>query len=218
MAERRGAPRALGALGALIVAFGVLIGLGLAVIPAFVSQVNQFADRLPATLAEAGRYLHGLAGSSTRSFSAQLSSFVQGYTDHPLRLVGPIEQIGLTAVGVIFSLVLIVLAAFLIAVNPKVLVDNFLRLLPEARRGQGREVLGRVRTAWLGWMTAVGIDMLVLGGLLFLGMTIIGLKFAIGFAVFSAFMTVIPNYGSVISAVRRSSLGWHSRRVRRCWC
>jgi predicted PurR-regulated permease PerM len=43
--------------------------------------------------------------------------------------------------------------------------------------------------------------MLVLGGLLFLGMTIIGLNFAIGFAVFSAFMTVIPNYGSVISAI-----------------
>jgi predicted PurR-regulated permease PerM len=50
-------------------------------------------------------------------------------------------------------------------------------------------------------MTAVGIDMLVLGGLLFVGLKLIGLNFAIGFAVFSAFMTVIPNYGSVISAI-----------------
>jgi len=50
-------------------------------------------------------------------------------------------------------------------------------------------------------MTAVGIDMLVLGALLFAGLQIIGLDFAIGFAVFSAFMTVIPNYGSVVSAV-----------------
>ena len=37
--------------------------------------------------------------------------------------------------------------------------------------------------------------------LLFAGLQIVGLNFAIGFAVFSAFMTVIPNYGSVISAV-----------------
>jgi predicted PurR-regulated permease PerM len=201
LAERRGAPRPLGALGALAVAFGILTGLGLAVIPAFVSQAKQFADRLPATVAEADRYIRGLAGTNTRNLSTQLSSFVQGYVDHPLRLVGPIEQIGLTAIGLILSLVLIVLAAFVIAVKPTVLLDNFLRLLPPARRGQARDVLGRVRTAWLGWMTAVGIDMLVLGGLLFLGMEIIGLKFAIGFAVFSAFMTVIPNYGSVISAV-----------------
>src|SRR5262249_7740231 len=35
----------------------------------------------------------------------------------------------------------------------------------------------------------------------FVGLEIIGLNFAIGFAVFSAFMTVIPNYGSVISAI-----------------
>jgi predicted PurR-regulated permease PerM len=41
----------------------------------------------------------------------------------------------------------------------------------------------------------------VLGGLLYLGMRIVGLGFALGFAVFSALLTVIPNYGSIISAV-----------------
>jgi predicted PurR-regulated permease PerM len=153
------------------------------------------------TLAQADRYIHGIAGTSTHSISTHLGSLVQGYADHPLRLVSAIEQVGLTAIGLILSLVLIVLAAVLIALNPTVLVDNFLRLLPQSRRAQARDVLGRVRTAWLGWMTAVGIDMLVLGGLLFVGLTIVGLNFAIGFAVFSAFMTVIPNYGSVISAI-----------------
>jgi predicted PurR-regulated permease PerM len=201
LAERRGAPRALGALTALIAAFATLAGLGFAVLPAFVDQAKQFANRLPTTLAAADRYLHGLAGPNVRSLSAQLSDFVQGYVHHPVRLIGPIEQIGLTAIAVLISLVLIVLAAFLIAVNPTPLVDAFLRLLPETRHAQARDVITRIRVAWLGWMTAVGIDMLVLGGLLFAGMEIIGLRFAIGFAVFSAFMTVIPNYGSVISAI-----------------
>lgn len=201
MAERRGAPRAAGALGALLVAFAALGGLGFAVIPAFVSQARAFAQHLPAIAASADRYLHGFAGTKTRSVSAQLQSFVQGYMNHPVRLIGPIEQIAGTVLAVAVSLVLIVVVAFLIAVNPTVLVDSFLRLVPEARRDQARDVLARVRTAWLGWMIAVGVDMVVLGGLLFVGMKIIGLQFAIGFAVFSAFMTVIPNYGSVISAV-----------------
>ncbi|MEO8967701.1 MAG: AI-2E family transporter [Solirubrobacteraceae bacterium] len=200
LAQRRGAPRALGALGALVAGLGAVIGLGLAVLPTFVSQVKQFTDRLPSILAQGDHYLHGL-GMNSRGLSSQLRRIVQGYTNHPFRLAGPIERFSLTALGVAVPLVLIVLAAFLIAVNPAVLVDNFLRLLPAARHGRARDVLGRIRTAWLGWMTAVGIDMLVLGGLLFAGMQIIGLNFAIGFAVFSAFMTVIPNYGSVISAV-----------------
>jgi predicted PurR-regulated permease PerM len=201
LAERRGAPRALGALGGLLFGFGVLTGLGFAVIPAFVTQAKQFADRLPAILAAADRYIHGLGGAGRHSLSLQLAALVQGYTHNPARLIGPIEQIGLTAVVGAISLVLIVLAAFLIAVNPRALVENALGLVPESRHEQAAEVLDRARTAWLGWMTAVGIDMLVLGGLLFLGMKLIGLNFAVGFAVFSAFMTVIPNYGSVISAI-----------------
>jgi predicted PurR-regulated permease PerM len=201
VAERRGAPRALGALGGLVVGFGLLIGLGFAVIPTFVSQARQFATRLPTILGQADRYIHGLAGARTRSLSSQLAGLVQGYTHHPARLIAPIEQIGLTAVVGVISLVLIVLAAFLIAVNPGALVESCLRLVPEHRHDRAADLLDRIRTAWLGWMTAVSIDMLVLGGLLFVGLKLIGLNFAIGFAVFSAFMTVIPNYGSVISAV-----------------
>ncbi len=200
-AERHGAPRAVGAAGALIAAFAVLTGLGFAVIPSFIAQVRQFAQRLPVILNSVDRYIHGLAGNKTHSLSAQLSGFVQGYLHHPDRLVGPVEQIGLTALGILLMLLLIILAAFLIALNPNLLVNGFLRLVPGTRRAAAQDVMDRVRSAWLGWMTAVGLDMLVLGSLLFLGMEIIGLKFAIGFAVFSAFMTVIPNYGSVISAI-----------------
>jgi predicted PurR-regulated permease PerM len=200
-AERRGLPRALGASAALIAAFAVLVGLGFAVVPEFVSQIRQFAQRLPTILAGADRYIHGVAGKKTRSLSAQLTGFVHGYLHHPVRLVGQVEQVGLTLVGIVFVVVLIIVAAFLIAIKPAVLVEGFLRLLPEAWRPQAEDVMARVRTAWLGWMAAVGLDMLVLGGLLFLGLEIIGLNFAIGFAVFSAFMTVIPNYGSVISAI-----------------
>ena len=200
-AERRGVPRACGASAALIAAFTVLASLGFAVVPEFISQVRQFAQRLPTILSAADRYIHGFAGKNTRSLSAQLTGFVDGYLHHPARLVGPVEQLGLTLVGTLFVVVLIITAAFLIAIKPTMLVDGFLRLLPEAWRPQAVDVMARVRTAWLGWMTAVGLDMLVLGGLVFLGLEIIGLHFAIGFAVFSAIMTVIPNYGSVISAI-----------------
>jgi predicted PurR-regulated permease PerM len=96
--------------------------------------------------------------------------------------------------------VLVVLGAFLIAINPEPLVTTALALVPAQRRGQALDVFERVRRAWLGWMTAVGLDMVLLGGLLFIGMTLVDLPFALGFAVLSALLTVIPNYGSVISA------------------
>jgi predicted PurR-regulated permease PerM len=200
-AERRGLPRALGASAGLLGTAAVLAALGFAVIPSFISQVRQFAQRMPVILAGVDRYTHGLLGRKTKSLSSQLSGFINGYLHHPARLVGPVEHVGLTLLGIAFGLLVVLVAAFLIALNPTRLIDGFMRLVPDARRPQAEDVMARVRTAWIGWMAAVGLDMLVLGGLLFLGMEIIGLNFAIGFAVFSAFMTVIPNYGSVISAI-----------------
>jgi predicted PurR-regulated permease PerM len=75
------------------------------------------------------------------------------------------------------------------------------RLFPASRKGDVLRTLERIRVAWLAWLRGVALDMIVLGGLLFAGMEIIGLQFAAGFAIFSALLTVIPNYGSVISAV-----------------
>jgi predicted PurR-regulated permease PerM len=200
-AQRAGLPRAVGALGALLASSVVIAALGYLVVPQFVDEVKTFAQQLPSILAGAQHYIHQATGLRTGNLSAELNRFVQSYTHHPQSLIGPLEQLGVTVAVLIAGLVLVVLGAFLIAVNPAPLVQTALALVPARRRGQALQVFERVRHAWLGWMTAVGLDMVLLGALLFLGMTLIDLPFALGFAVFSAVLTVIPNYGSVISAI-----------------
>jgi predicted PurR-regulated permease PerM len=199
-AQRAGLPRALGALAALLAGGAGVAAIGYLVAPQFIAEVKAFGDHLPSILAGAQHYFHQATGLKTGNLSAELNHFVQSYTRHPQRLIGPLEQVGVTVAFLVAGLVLVVLAAFLIAVNPAPLVRWSLALVPAHRRGQMLDVFGRVRHAWLGWMTAVGLDMLVLGTLLFAGMTLIDLPFALGFAVFSAVLTVIPNYGSVITA------------------
>ncbi len=199
-ANRRGLPRAAGALAALIAAAALTAAIGYALVPQFLTEAKRFASRLPATVAAAERYI-GLKHVKPPTFSREFSSAVQGWIGHPNTFIGPLVQIGPSVLGIAALLVLIGLASFLIAVNPEPLIGTALSLLPAAHRARARDVMGRIRTAWLGWLTAVGIDMLVLGTLLFAGMTLVGLPFAFGFAVFSALMTVIPNYGSIISAI-----------------
>ena len=201
MAERRGIPRALGAAGAMLAALGGLVALGFAIIPSFVSQARQFANDLPNTITRAERYLHGATGVTTRKLSADLTGFVQSYTHHPQRLIAPLESVGLSVAAILTSAVVVLITALYVAIAPDPLLNGTLRLLPADRRGDARAVMARVRTAWLGWLRAMAIDMLLLGGLLYLGMRLVGLEFAVGFAVFSAVLTVIPNFGSIISAV-----------------
>ncbi len=199
--ERRGIPRAAGALGALGLALVVLGALGAALLPEFVRQVSDFAGSLPALLKGAGRHVHIVAGIRVPNVGVELGRFVAGYTKHPERLAGPALQLGLGLLGLAVAFALMVFVAVIAAINPQPLVRGVIRLIPIAQRATTREVLQRVRDAWLRWQLAVALDMVVLGSLLFVGLTIVGLPFALGFALFSAFLTVIPNYGSIISAV-----------------
>ena len=198
--QRRGLPRAAGALAALLGAAALTSAITLLVVPQFVAQAQDFAQRLPSIVAGAEGALD-LPATKPPTFSRELSTALQSYIAHPDRIQGPALQLVGSILGIVATLVLIVLTATLIAINPEPLLAGALRGLPAVHRARAREVLSRIRTAWLGWLTAIGIDMLVLGGLLFAGMTAAGLPFALGFAAFSALMTVIPNYGSIISAI-----------------
>ncbi len=201
VAQHYGVPRALGAVAGLLGVLALIALLGYFIIPSFVSQAKDFANELPHTISSAERYLHGVTGLTKQQLANDVTSFVQKYTKHPKTLVAPLESVGVSVAGILAGLVVVVITAMYIAINPEPLTNALLSLLPYERRGVAQRVLSRTRTAWLGWLQAMGIDMLVLGGLLYVGLTIVGLQFAIGFAVFSALLTVIPNYGSIISAI-----------------
>ena len=87
------------------------------------------------------------------------------------------------------------------AIRPEPLVDGLVSLFPPSRRDHARHVLDRVRRSWIGWMEGVMVDMLATFVLTLIGLTLIGLDFAIFFAVLSALLVVVPYFGSIAGAV-----------------
>lgn len=207
IAQRHHVPRVFGALAGLLAVLGVIGLLAYFIVPAFVDQVKRFANTLPHTIDRTERYVHGLTGVKKQTLSNEVTNFVQGYTHHPQKLIAPLESVGLSVVGIAALLVVIIITALYIAISPRPLTDGLLSVITVERRDLARGVMSRIAASWRSWLLAISIDMLVLGSLLYLGMLAIGLPFALGFAVFSALLTVIPNYGSIISAVPPILLG-----------
>jgi predicted PurR-regulated permease PerM len=199
--ERYKLPRAVGALIALLGGVTILALLIYLLIPTFVDQSEEFANDVPRIVVDLEETYADVAGEDPGEVGDRVQEFVERYTENPQRLIGPITEIGLNVAGILAALVLILITAYYMAVRPGPLMDGLVSLFPPPRRDHARHVLDRVRTSWVGWMEGVAIDMLITFVLLYLGLTIIGLDFAIFFAVLSALLVVVPYFGAIAGAI-----------------
>jgi predicted PurR-regulated permease PerM len=205
--ERHGIPRALGALGTLLGAIAVLALIIVLLIPPFIDQTNDFVDDVPGIVNDLEGYYADLTGKDPGEVGERVEEFVQEWTDEPERFIGPITSIGLDVAGILAALLVMLITAYYMAVLPQPLVDGLVSLAPPSRREHVRQVLDRLRTAWIGWMQGVVIDMLVTGVLVFIALSLIGLEFAIFFAILSALLVVVPYFGAIAGAVPPVLLG-----------
>jgi predicted PurR-regulated permease PerM len=199
--QRRGVPRPLGAFVGVVTGVAVIAGVMLLVIPPFASETNDFVDTVPGIVENLEQKVADVTGSDPGEVGDRVQEFVQRYTDKPERLIGPITSIGLNVAGIRGALVVMIMTAYFMAVRPDPLVDGALRLFPPTRRPWALHVMRRLRQSWIGWMQGVVVDMTLTGTLLYAGLTIIDVDFAIVFAVIAALLTVIPYYGAFIAGI-----------------
>jgi predicted PurR-regulated permease PerM len=199
--QRRGIPRAIGALLGLLGAVATIALLIYLLIPPFVDETNQFVDDVPGIVDNLEDQYHDLTGARPGEVGDRIQEFAERYTDDPAKLIGPITSIGLNVAGVLAAIVLMLITGYYMAVRPDPLVTGMLRLVPPSRRAHARYVLERLRNAWIGWMAGVAVDMLVTGILLYIGLRIVGLDFAVFFAVLAALLTLVPYFGAIAASI-----------------
>lgn len=205
--ERHRVPRGVGAVLSLLAAVAVVVGLVALLVPPFVSEVNQFVDALPRIVERALAQLREATGAQRGELARRAQRIARGYTDHPLELLGPLASIGLGVVGAIGALVVMLITALYIAVNPRPLATGLVRLVPPGRREAVDEMLHAIRLAWLGWLRGLGVAMVMIGALVYVGLRIVGLEFPIFFAVLSALFEVVPFFGALASGFPAVLLG-----------
>jgi predicted PurR-regulated permease PerM len=171
------------------------------VIPVFSQEVNKFIADLPTLTNQFSHRIGRLTGTSAAHIGHDLQHFVNNYKKHPSKLLGPIASVGKTVVGVAVAIIVILLTAVYTAVHPSPLVSGIVNLFPPRRRPLARHLMGRLRRAYLGWLIGLIIGMVILGGLTYLGLILVGLNFAAFFAVFTAVAMIIPYFGALASSI-----------------
>lgn len=199
--ERVRIPRALGAVLGLLIGLAAIGGLVALIVPVFNHEINSFTDALPRIVGDLRTRVGHLTGTSPNNIGRQLQHFVDRYTQHPAKLLGPLATIGAGVVAAAATIIVVLLTALYTAISPEPLITGCVRLAPPSKRPIVERILARLRVAYLGWLKGLAIGMLVLGGLTYGGLRLAGLGFAAFFAVFTAVAMIIPYFGALISSI-----------------
>jgi predicted PurR-regulated permease PerM len=199
--ERQHIPRPVGALIALLAGVAVFAAILVMIIPPFVDETDQFVNNVPTIADDLQDRVHDITGASRSEIGHSAQKFARKYTDNPEKLIGPLTSIGFGVAGVLAALILMLIVAYYMAANPEPLIHGMLRMFPPDRRDHASHVMSRMRDAWIGWMQGVIVDMFVTGVLLYIGLSLIGLDYALVFAVIGGLLVLIPYYGAFLGGI-----------------
>lgn len=194
-------PRWLGVLIGLVIGLGAVGALISAIVPVFSHEVNQFASSLPSTIDALRHKLGALTGTSPSKIGKQLQTFVDSYTHHASKLLGPIASIGLSVAGALAAIVIVLLTAVYTAIHPGPLIEGLTRLAPPGRRAAATTIMTRLREAYLGWIRGLTVGMLVMGTLTYFALRIEGIGYAAFFAILTAVAIIVPYFGALASSI-----------------
>lgn len=193
------APAVLGIYLVTIAIFTVLLPLFLFPV---VSDLSSLSSNLPEILGGIPAFLS--TNTPLGSFDASSFSIGQVFAALQSSLISIPKSFVQTAsliFGGFFSFILIIVISFYLAVQPNG-IENFLRVVTPIDREEYVIGLWRRAQKKIGyWMQGQLLLGLVIGVLVFLGLTIFQIPYALVLAILAAVFELIPFFGPILSAV-----------------
>lgn len=191
-------------MGLFFVLFLTMVGLfGWLVAPSISDQIDALSESLPKAVERLRE----------RADDSEWVSRLMAYQDSLKEAVSPGDGFSLvTSVlssigGALTSFVVAFAIGVCLALNPRVYVDGFVKLIPLGYRARVHEVLSESGSTLQSWLIAKLIEMLLIGVLTTLGLWLLGIELALVLGLIAGLLSFIPNIGPVIAVIPALLLG-----------
>jgi predicted PurR-regulated permease PerM len=203
---------------ALTLAVGLFLASTVGLFWLLAPQVASQADQLSASLPQSYEHL-----------TADLKNYEWGkwlvqHAPPAEQMLPPRDELVQRATGIFSNvisalggLIIIFFIGLYLAAQPKLYQNGLVRLVPIHARQRARQVLARLNTALRWWLLGKLAAMLFIGVLVWLGLLLLGLPFALTLGVIAALLTFIPNFGPIISAVPAIMIGFLDSPMTAVW-
>ena len=207
-------PRVPAVIAIYLIAAAIIVGFMFLFMPPLVEEVSRFANEIPEYLE---KYQSGQIGPevlttddvTNRIFESQsFNQIISKVSEVLSGLSSGIFQAISFVFGGVLGFILIIVISFYLAVQEQG-IENFLRVVIPLKYEKYAIGLWRRSQEKIGkWLQGQLVLALIIGVLVFLGLTILGVKYALLLAVLAAIFELIPIFGPILAAVPAVILGF----------
>ena len=207
-------PRFIAALLVYVLVIGAVFAILFLFFPPIIADAASFLSAMPRYL-DTINITSPLSGITSAVGEVATQSQVQSYVQTLVSLQslftsssGSVLQLLITFFGGIFSLVLVIVLSFYFALQDTG-VDDFLRMVMPVKYEEYSVDLWRRSQKKIGlWMQGQILLSVIVCVLVYLGLLIIGVPYALLLSVFTAMAEIIPVFGSIIAGVVAVIVGY----------
>lgn len=200
--QKKGLPRALGI--SLIYA-GLLLIIGLVfylIIPPIVTQFNQLVSDFPFYTEKISEFLFNLKSYvASNNWLEQIKESLGATTTSLQNAASGVFTTLFDIVGGIFSLAIILVITFYMVVEQEVIRKLIWSLTPEGKQNYIMDLFNRMQQKMGLWLRGQLILCLVIFALTYVGLLILGVKYALILALIAGLTEFIPYLGPLLGAV-----------------
>src|SRR3990167_1371426 len=192
-------PRILSVLLVYIISFAILAAAFSLVIPPLFSEISQVSSK--SLFQTASGALFEFVPELPISISQTLTSLLDKAGVYLEQLAGGFFQATSLVFGGALSFILIVVISFYLSVQERG-IENFLRIVTPLEYEQYiLDLWSRARRKIGRWLMSQILLGLLIGAMVFLGLTILQIKFALSLAILTAIFELIPVFCPILAAI-----------------
>ncbi|HWQ93219.1 MAG TPA: AI-2E family transporter, partial [Clostridia bacterium] len=182
----------------IIVLLGVAVLGGWMLIPRVAEQFSELSQRMPKAIEQIEQRVTEWGWTRYLPQNVPASS---EWTSGVGKLVGNLAGYLSVSVEAVATFFVIIFLGIYLAASPRLYVNGLVRLFPIPKRERVRDVTDKVGTTLGHWLLGQMLSMTVVGTLVTVGLTLLGIPLALALGVLAGIFNFIPFIGSLFSAV-----------------
>jgi predicted PurR-regulated permease PerM len=200
-------PRALVVLALYLALIVLIIVIGLLAVPPLAAEIEDLAGGLPNYVADFQAWLGALPSRYPFlpvDLNQVLGAQLQAAATELVGLLGRalvVVRLALGVLGGALNAIFVLILALYITADSRRILDYLVAFLPEDRQEQAQRVAGHIGRRLGGWVRGQILLSAIIGAMTLVGLSLIGVRYAVLLALIAAVGEAIPMIGPIISAV-----------------